>query len=99
MRHDYDFVVQLHRNAVRDAQIRAINASLFDNLALASPVSRVVAQEIAPFQMKAYRDNPKLEFANGRLRLSTDIRGGARGITKTVSTCRWKVMSAPTVDR
>lgn len=39
MRHDYDFVVQLHYNVVCDVQTRAINASPLRNLALASPVS------------------------------------------------------------
>lgn len=78
MYRDYDFVVQLHRNVVRDAQMRVINASLFDNLAVDSPVMRVIAQEIPPFQMKAHWDNPKLEFANHLLRLSMDIKGGAR---------------------
>ena len=48
MYRDYDFVVQLHRNILRDVQIRAINASLFENLALDSPVSRAIAQEIPP---------------------------------------------------
>jgi hypothetical protein len=71
-------VVQLHRNVVRDVQIRVINASLFENLALDSPVMRVIAQEIPPFQMKAHWDNPKLEFANDLLRLSMDIKGGTR---------------------
>ena len=78
MCHDYDFVVQLHRKILRDVQIRVINASLFENLALASPVSRVIAQEIPPFQMKTHWDNPKLEFADNFLRLSADVKGGTR---------------------
>jgi len=80
MRHDYDFVVQLRHNVVRDVQTRAINASLLRNIALTSPVSRVIAQKVPPFQMKAHWDNLKLDFANDLLRLSVGVRGGARHV-------------------
>jgi len=82
MRHDYDFVVQLHYNVVRDVQTRAINASPLRNLALASPVSRVITQKIPRFQMKAHWDSPKLDFVGDLIRLSADVRGGVRHVIK-----------------
>ncbi len=85
MRHDYDFVVQLRHKVVCDVQARAINASLLRNLALTSPVSRVIAQKIPPFQMKAHWDNPKLDFADDLLGLSATVRGGARHVTKGIN--------------
>ncbi|MDQ4103169.1 MAG: hypothetical protein M3186_05485 [Actinomycetota bacterium] len=82
---DYDYVIQLHHSVVRDVQTRAINASLLSNLALTSPVSRVIEQMLSPFQMKAHWDNPKLGFANGLLRLSADVRGGVRHVRKGIN--------------
>jgi hypothetical protein len=85
MRHGYDFVVQLRHEVVCDVQAHAINASLLRNLALTSPISRVIAQKIHPFQMKAHWDNPKLDFADDLLRLSATVRGGARHVTKGIN--------------
>jgi hypothetical protein len=85
MRADYDLVVQLHHSIVRDVHNRTINESLLSNLALTSPVSRVIENAIPPFQMKGYWDNPKLNIANDQLRLSTDVRGGARYTIKGIN--------------
>lgn len=85
MQPDYDCVVQLHHSVVRDVQTRAINASLLRNLAVASPVSRAIEQMIPPFQMKAHWDNPKLDFVNGLLKLSADVRGGARHVKSGIN--------------
>ncbi len=85
MRHDYDFVVQLRHNVVRDVQTRAINASPLRNLALTSPVSRVIAQKIPRFQMKAHWDDPKLDLADDLLRLSAVVRGGSRHVIKGIN--------------
>jgi Collagen triple helix repeat (20 copies) len=85
MRPDYDFVVQLRHNIVCDVQTRAINASPFRKLALTSPISRVIPQKIPRFQMKAHWGNPKLDFANDRLRLSVDVRGGTRHLIKDIN--------------
>ncbi|MDQ2789849.1 MAG: hypothetical protein M3Y73_09115, partial [Actinomycetota bacterium] len=81
MQHDYDFIVQLHHSVVRDVQTHAIDTSLLSNLALATPISRVIGHTISPFQTKAHWDNPKLDIVNDRLRLSADVRGGTRHIT------------------
>lgn len=85
MAHDYDFVVQLHHSVVRDVQVRAINASLLSNLAVISPFSRVIANTISPFEMKAHWANPRLDIANDTLRLSADVKGGARHVTKGIN--------------
>ncbi|MGH3808947.1 MAG: hypothetical protein ACRDRU_20430, partial [Pseudonocardiaceae bacterium] len=84
-RPDYDFVVQLRDNVVRDVQTRAINASLSSNLAVTSPVSRVIVQMIPPFQMAAHWGNPKLDFDDDLLKLSVDVQGGARHVIKGIN--------------
>ncbi|MDQ4033748.1 MAG: hypothetical protein M3332_16495, partial [Actinomycetota bacterium] len=85
MQDDYDFVIQLRHNVVRDVQTRTINESIFRNLSLTTPVSRIIAQSIHPFQMKALWDNPKLDFANDLLRLSADVKGGTRHVIKGIN--------------
>jgi hypothetical protein len=77
---DHDFLLQLSSEVLRDAQIRVINASLLTNLALTSPISRLLAQTIKPFQMKAHWSNPSLEIAEGAVKLSVDVQGGARSL-------------------
>ncbi|HKR48150.1 MAG TPA: hypothetical protein VJT72_00985 [Pseudonocardiaceae bacterium] len=84
-RSDYDFVVQLRHEVLQDVQTRAINASLLTNLALTTPISRVIAQLIPPFQMKAHWDKPNLNSAEDLLRLSTDVRGGARHVVNGIN--------------
>jgi hypothetical protein len=81
----YDFVIQLHHEVVCDVQTRAINESLLTNLAVASPISRVIAQTIPPFQMKAHWDKPDLDLADELLRLSANVRGGTRHVTKGIN--------------
>ncbi|MGH4010371.1 MAG: hypothetical protein ACRDTH_19795 [Pseudonocardiaceae bacterium] len=81
----YDFVVQLRHEVLQDVQTRAINASLLTNLALTTPISRVIAQLIPPFQMKAHWDKPNLNSAEDLLRLSTDVRGGARHVVNGIN--------------
>ncbi|MBV8992442.1 MAG: hypothetical protein JO287_01790, partial [Pseudonocardiales bacterium] len=85
MAHDYDFVVQLHHSVARDVQVRAINASLLSDLAVTSPLSRVIGNTISPFEMKGHWANPKLDILNGMLRLSADVKGGARHVTKGIN--------------
>ncbi|MGB9281775.1 MAG: hypothetical protein WCB57_17100, partial [Pseudonocardiaceae bacterium] len=85
MQHDYDFIVQLHHSVVRDIQTRAIDTSLLSNLALTTPLSRVIGHKISPFQLKGHWDNPKLDIASDRLRLSADVRGGTRHITEGIN--------------
>ncbi|MFE0028800.1 hypothetical protein, partial [Amycolatopsis sp. NPDC059021] len=85
MRHHHDLIVQFRHNLVRDVQKRAVNESLRDNLALATPVTRVVAQRIPPFQAKAHWDSPDLAIAGECLRLSAKIRGGARHSLKGIN--------------
>ncbi|MDQ3764997.1 MAG: hypothetical protein M3460_26855 [Actinomycetota bacterium] len=81
----YDFVIQLHHEVVCDVQTRAINTSLLTNLAVASPISRVIAQVIPPFQMKAHWDKPDLALADELLKLSANVRGGTRHVTKGIN--------------
>jgi hypothetical protein len=85
MAYDYDVVVQLHHSVVRDVQSRAINASLLNNRALTSPVSRVIENKIHPFEMKGHWANPKLDITIDTLRLSADVKGGARHIKEGVN--------------
>ena len=85
MRDDYDFVIQLRHSVVRDVQTHTINTSIFRNLSLTTPISRIIAQAIPPFQMKALWDNPKLGFANDLLRLSVDVKGGTRHVIKGIN--------------
>jgi hypothetical protein len=75
---DYDFVLQLRCDVLRRVQNRVLNASLLTNRALASPVSRVLAQTVSPFQMKAHWAKPELDIDEDRVRLSVDVQGGAR---------------------
>jgi hypothetical protein len=64
-----------------ECQTRVVNASLFDNLNLTSPVSRVITQKV-PVSDKAHWANPKFDFANDLARLSADLRGSTRHIIK-----------------
>jgi hypothetical protein len=75
---DYDFVVQLSCDVLRNAQTRVLNASLLTNLALTSPISRVLAQTVTPFQMKAHWAKPELKITKDMVVLSVDVAGGAR---------------------
>jgi hypothetical protein len=75
---DYDFLLQLHCGVLRDVQTRVINASLLTNLALTSPISRVLAQTVTPFPMKAHWAKPELEITEDSVKLSADVAGGAR---------------------
>ncbi|MFE0109871.1 hypothetical protein ACFWX6_12020, partial [Amycolatopsis sp. NPDC059019] len=62
-----------------------MNESLRDNLALATPVTRVVAHRIPPFQAKAHWESPELAVAGECLRLSVKVRGGARHSLKGIN--------------
>jgi hypothetical protein len=75
---DYDFVLQLRCDVLRDVQTRVLNASLLTNLVLASPISRVLAQTVSPFQMKAHWAKPELDIGKDVVKLSADVHGGAR---------------------
>ena len=85
MEPDYDFVIQLRRDTVRDIQIRAINASPLRNLAFTSPLSRTIEQENPPLAMKAHWEKPQLDVTNDRLRLSANIQGGVRHALKQIN--------------
>ncbi|MFD2465666.1 hypothetical protein ACFSYJ_44155, partial [Amycolatopsis samaneae] len=78
-------VIQFRHNLVRDVQKRAVDESLRDNLAIATPVSRVLAERIPPFQVKAHWDSPELAVAGECLRLSARLRGGARYSPKGIN--------------
>lgn len=82
---DYDFVLQLNCDVLRDVQTRVLNASLFTNLALSSPISRVLAQTVAPFQMKAHWAKPDLNIAEDVVKVSADVAGGARYFIEGIS--------------
>jgi hypothetical protein len=75
---DRDLVWQYDWDTVRDLQLRVINASLVTNLTLESPVSRVLAQVIPPFQIRAHWAEPAVDLAGDQVRISTQIRGGVR---------------------
>ncbi len=75
---DYDIVLQLSSDVLNNAQTRVINASLLTDIALARPVSRVLARTVPPFQMKAHWAKPELNIAKEVVSLSANVEGGAR---------------------
>jgi hypothetical protein len=75
---DYDFLLQLRSDVLCDVQTRILNAWLLTNLTLTSPISRVLAETVTPFQMKAHWAKPELKIAKDVVTLSVDVAGGAR---------------------
>ena len=59
-------------------RLASFNALLLTNLALTSPISRVLAQTVTPFQMKAHWAKPGLELAEDMVTISADVAGGTR---------------------
>jgi hypothetical protein len=81
----HDFVLQLRCDVMRDVQKRVLNASLLTHLAATSPISRVLAQAIPDFQMKAHWAKPNIEVTEEMLTLSAEVQGGVRYAVKGVN--------------
>jgi hypothetical protein len=75
-------IVQLSQDVLADAQARVIDASLLHHLALTTPVSRVIAQPVPPWQMKAQWSEPDVSLGTDHITLSVEIQGGVRHILK-----------------
>jgi hypothetical protein len=87
-----DLMFQYSWDCVRDLRIRVLNASLLTNVAVTSPLSRVIVQPIAPWQLRAQWAGPTLDIDGARVTLSADVSGGVRDVLNGLNlTMRGKV--------
>jgi hypothetical protein len=85
MHNEHDFVVQLRHELISDIQLRVIDQSIARRTVLTSPITRVVQSRSPLIRMRAHWDDPRLEFADQKLRLAARIRGGARQPWKRIN--------------
>jgi hypothetical protein len=83
--YDYDLVVQFRLDVAQDAQKRSINSSILNDLAINSPISRVIDQTVPSFRVKAHWAEPRLDISGDFVNLSVDVDGGVRNFLSGIN--------------
>ncbi len=75
-----DIMLQYRHTVVQDIQTRVLNASVSTNSRIKGPFSRHIEQPVAPLEVKAHWNKPKIEVEHGQVELSAEVDGGARQV-------------------
>jgi Stigma-specific protein, Stig1 len=75
-----DIMLQYRHTVVQDVQTRVLNASVSTTSRLNGPFSRRIEQPVAPLEIKAHWNKPKIAVKEGQVELSAEVNGGARQV-------------------
>jgi hypothetical protein len=85
LRPGYDLVVQYGGEVARDVQARVVNAAVLSDVALPSPLSRLLSDIAPPFQLRAQWAEPGVWLADGALALVATVQGGVRHVAEGIN--------------
>jgi Transposase len=75
----FDVMLQFKQDIINDILVRVLNESLFTDLHLKSPLTRLINEPVPPTQVKVWWDKPEIELDDAdSISLSVDVTGGAR---------------------
>jgi hypothetical protein len=80
-----DMAIELREDVVAEIRTRVINANALTYLNVSSPVSRLIANTVPPWQCKAHWAEPEISLHDDAVEVSATVTGGIRYAVKGIN--------------